>query len=230
MGNAAKILLFKPRQEVVSKPVRPNRPKNTDGIKYYTKLQVQLLRRTVRDQAVVSATKGNKTQIKEWMVIDLLTSTGLRVSEAADLRCGDIKSGYGQSAVFVRDGKGGKSRTIQVPESLKRHLNSYLAWKRTLAEATGVDDYVFVGQRGPWTTQAIQQIIKKILKLLGLYESGKSVHSLRHSYAVELYRKDKDLRAVQKQLGHSNVQTTTIYADTLDEDIQRQVKGLWNGI
>ena len=162
----------------------------SDGIKYYTKLQIQLLRRTVRDQAVVSATKGNKTQIKEWMAIDLITSTGLRVSEAADLRCGDIKSGYGQSAVFVRNGKGGKSRTIQVPESLKRHLNSYIAWKRTLNEATGVDDYVFVGQRGPWTAQAIQQIIKKYLKALDLYEAGKSAHSLRHSYAVELYRKE----------------------------------------
>lgn len=227
MGNAAKILPFKPREEVVSKPVRTNRLKNTDGIKYYTKLQIQLLRRTVRDQAVVSATKGNKTQIKEWMVIDLITSTGLRVSEAANLRCGDIKSGYGQSAVYVRDGKGGKSRTIQAPESMKRHLNSYLTWKRTQDEATGVDDYVFVGQRGPWTAQAIQQIIKKYLKALNLYESGKSVHALRHSYAVELYRKDKDLRAVQKQLGHSSVQTTTIYADVLDEDIEKQIKNMW---
>lgn len=230
MANAAKILMFVPKEKTVSKTARPHRPKNTDGVKYYSKLQIRLLRRTVRDQAVVSATKGNKTHIKEWMVVDLISSTGLRVSESANLRCGDIKSGYGQCAIFVRQGKGGKSRTVQIPDSLKRHLNSYLTWKGTQGEATGVDDYVFVGQRGPWTAQAIQQIIKKYLKALGLYESGKSVHALRHSYATELYRKNKNLRAVQKQLGHSSIQSTQIYVDVLDDDLQDQVRGMWNGI
>ncbi len=65
------------------------------------------------------------------------------------------------------------------------------------------------------------------LKALGLYESGKSVHALRHSYALELYRQERDLRAVQKQLGHASVQTTQVYADVTQEDIQGQIKGLW---
>ncbi len=55
------------------------------------------------------------------------------------------------------------------------------------------------------------------------------MHALRHSYAVEIYRKEKDLRALQKQLGHSTTQTTEIYADVLTEDIQRQLKNLWGG-
>lgn len=50
----------------------------------------------------------------------------------------------------------------------------------------------------------------------------------RHSYAVELYSKGKDLRAVQKQLRHASIQSTIVYADVTDETIGEQLKGLWN--
>jgi integrase/recombinase XerD len=83
-------------------------------------------------------------------------------------------------------------------------------------------------QRGAWTSQAIQLIVKKYLKQLGLYERGKSVHSLRHSYAVKLYAVERDLRAVQKQLRHVSIQSTMVYADVTDEAIGDQIKGLWN--
>jgi site-specific recombinase XerD len=129
--------------------------------------------------------------------------------------------------MFVRDGKGSKSRTVQIPDSLKKHLRQFLAWKQTRGETTGHDDHLFLGQRGPWTSQAVQQLVKKYLKALGLYESEKSVHALRHSYAVEFYRQEKDLRALQKQLGHSSIQTTQIYADVTVQDIQKQIRGLW---
>jgi integrase/recombinase XerD len=215
-----------PKKEV--KPEKKQRIKNVDGIKYFNEKQIKLLRRTVRDQAELDAQKDKVTGIREWLVIDLLTCTGLRVSEAADLRCGDLKLGYAESKIFVRDGKGGVSGHVVVPESLKRHLKGFLAWKEKLGELTGEDDYLFVGQRGAWTSQAIQQIVKKYLKQLGLYENGKSVHALRHSYGVELYSREKDLRAVQKQLRHRSIQSTLIYADVTEEDIQNQLKGLWN--
>jgi site-specific recombinase XerD len=161
------------------------------------------------------------------MAIDLLTSTGMRVSEAADFRCGDVRAGYGESSVFVRNGKGGKSRTIEIPESLKKHLKGFLSWKVSTGDPVGEDDFLFIGQRGPWTAQAIQQIVKKHLKNLHLYRPGMSAHSLRHSFAVEVYSVEKDLLAVKKLLGHTSLQTTQIYADVLTEDVQRQVKGLW---
>ena len=204
------------------------RIKNIDGIKYFNKSQIRLIRRTVRDKAEHDLTKKKVTAVREWLVIDILTSTGVRVSEAANLRCGDLKVGYAQSEIFIRNGKGARSRTIQIPESLKKHINRFLKWKSAQSESVKSDAYLFVGQRGHWTSQAIQQIVKKYLKLLDLYESGKSVHALRHSYAVELYRREKDLRAVQKQLGHSSIQTTQIYADVTKEDIQGQIKNFWN--
>jgi site-specific recombinase XerD len=200
---------------------------NIDGIKYYSDQQIKLLRRTIRDQAALDLERGQVTAIREWMTVDLITSSGLRVSEAANIRCGDLKAGYGESALFVRDGKGAKSRTVQIPDALKRHLKQFVVWKASRGEPTGPDDYLFIGQRGPWTAQAIQFLVKKYLKALGLYENEKSVHALRHSYAVEFYRQERDLRALQKQLGHSSIETTQIYADVTAQDIQKQIRGLW---
>ena len=211
-----------------SGPKKKQRVKNVDGIKYFNEKQIKLLRRTVRDQAELDIQKGKVTAVKEWVVVDLLTCTGLRVSEAANVRCGDLKLGYAESKIFVRDGKGGICGHVVIPESLKKHLKSFITWKEKNRESTGDNDHLFIGQRGAWSAQAIQQIVKKYLKQLGLYENGKSVHALRHSYGVELYSKEKDLRAVQKQLRHRSIQSTLIYADVTAEDIQNQVKGLWN--
>jgi len=223
-GNIIKL----PFPQKGDKPERKQRIKNVDGVKYFNEKQIKLLRRTVRDRAELDAQKGKVTAIREWMAIDLLTCTGLRVSEAANIRCGDLKLGYAESKIFVRDGKGGISGHVVVPDSLKKHLKSFLSWKEKIGEPMGEDDHLFIGQRGAWTSQAIQQIVKKYLKQLGLYENGKSVHALRHSYGVELYSKEKDLRAVQKQLRHRSIQSTLIYADVTAEDIQNQLKGLWN--
>ncbi|BBO75850.1 hypothetical protein DSCW_32670 [Desulfosarcina widdelii] len=209
------------------KTPRPSR--NVDGVKYFTAPQIRLLRRTVRDVAELDHQKGNLTGVREWMVIDLLTCTGLRVSEAANLRCGDVKAGYGESAIFVRNGKDAINGHVIIPESLKKHLKAFIRWKTANREPTAPDDFLFIGQRGPWTPQAIQLIVKKYLRRLELYEPGKSVHALRHSYGVELYSRQKDLRAVQKQLRHVSIQSTLIYADVTREELAAQVKGLWGG-
>lgn len=227
MQNTAQILPFKLKQQLPKQSRKKRQPANPDSVKYFTKQQIQLLRRTVRNQAKLAAEKKNVTNIKEWLVVDILTCTGIRVSEVVDLRCGDLKLGYGQSSLFIRNGKGSKSRQVEIPAALKRHLKNFISWKSTKGEATDLDSHVFIGQRGNWGPQAVQQLVKKYLKKLGLYEKGKSVHALRHSYAVEFYRKEKDLRALQKQLGHSTSQVTEIYASILTEDIQRQLKNLW---
>lgn len=223
-GKIIKLVLPKKAEN----PEKKQRIKNVDGVKYWNEKQIKLLRRTVRDQAELDVQKGGVTAVREWLAVDLLTCTGLRVSEAANVRCGDLKLGYAESKIFVRDGKGGISGHVVVPDSLKKHLKNFLSWKEKIGEPTEENDHLFVGQRGAWTSQAIQQIVKKYLKQLGLYENGKSVHALRHSYGVELYSKEKDLRAVQKQLRHRSIQSTLIYADVTAEDIQNQVKGLWN--
>ena len=224
--DSGRVIQF-PGTRQMSSQEQSHKITNIDGMKYYSDQQIKLLRRTVRDRAALDLERNQVTAIREWMAVDLITSSGIRVSEAANVRCGDVKAGYGESALFVRDGKGAKSRTVQIPDALKRHLKQFVVWKASRGEPTGPDDFLFIGQRGPWTAQAIQFLVKKYLKALGLYENEKSVHALRHSYAVEFYRQEKDLRALQKQLGHSSIETTQIYADVTAEDIQKQIRGLW---
>ena len=206
---------------------RPARRLTADGPKYFPQPPIKLIRRTARDDAQLALAKGQVTGVRVWMLIDLLTYSGLREAEAKDLRIGDLRLGYGEAAIYVVCGKGGRSRTVQIPQSLKVHLNAFIRWKVQRGEPVGEGDRLFWGQRGPWTVAGVQEAVKRVLRDCGLYERGKSVHALRHSYAVALYRQERDLRAVQKQLGHADISTTQIYADVLDEDIQAQLKGLW---
>jgi integrase/recombinase XerD len=224
MNPKSNVIEF-PRHQPKRHKARPT----SDGPKFFTQQQIMALRRRAKDAAELARHKGAVTAVREWLLIDLLTCTGVRAAEAADIRCGDIRAAYGQCALFIRNGKGGRARTIEIPDSLKRHLKSFLAWKQEQGEPTAQDDPLFVGQRGPWKASAVQQAVKKHLRELGIYERGKAAHSLRHSYATELYRREHDIRTVQRQLGHASVYTTQIYADVTPEDIQRQVKGLWGG-
>ncbi len=84
-----------------------------------------------------------------------------------------------------------------------------------------------MGCRGPLTAQGLQPIWKRAVKLAGL-PAGLSIHSARHTLAVRLLRKTKNLRQVQKQLGHSSPATTAnMYADVSFEDMQAGVSGLY---
>ena len=201
--------------------------KNLDGVKYFSKSEIRQIRRYARNESDLAKTKGNITAIKNWMIIDLLTSSGCRSFECANLKIGDLKITRGKSEIFFR-GKAGICGTTIIPISLKRHLRQFLKFKESIGEGIKPDEFLFKGQRGPISAQGIQLVVKKILKKLNLWEKGVSAHSLRHSYAVQLYAKEKDLRAVQKSLRHVSVQSTIIYADVTKEEIAEQVKGLWN--
>ena len=93
MKNNKVVSLYNTRQKQKTQQARRKSIKNIDGIKYFNKSQIRLIRRTVRDKAELDINRGKITSIREWLVIDILTSTGVRVSEAANLRCGDLKIG-----------------------------------------------------------------------------------------------------------------------------------------
>ena len=200
-----RVIYLRTEKRVESDPGhKPKKPVNIDGIKYFTEQQIRMLRRSVRDRANSHESKGLVTGIREWMVIDLLTSSGVRVSEAANVRCGDLKIGYSECELFVRHGKGARSRHIQIPKSLKQHLKRYLTWKQRQGEPVRKDDHLLVGQRGPWTSQAIQQLVKKHLKALGLYEAGKResskvVRRVQHSCMRACKRESS--KDVRKRIG-----------------------------
>ena len=155
LEQSAKVISFPSEQSVKRTRKSGGRVRSVDGIKYFNEKQIKMIRRAVRDQAEMDIKKGQVTAIREWMVIDLLTCTGLRVSEAANLCCGDLTIGYTESKIYIREGKGHVSGHVVINDAVKKHLKAFIAWKQQQGEQTGEDDYLFVGQRGVWTSQAI---------------------------------------------------------------------------
>ena len=189
--------------------------------KFLTEDEVQKLRKTCKDAADLAKSKGQLNAIRAWMIIDLALQAGLRVGEISNLEIKDLFIEKGHSHIHIRQGKGNKSRLITIGDSLRNHLRRYLKDRKSKSQN------LFISERSDkMTTSAIQKVVKKAMKLAGL-PAQYSVHSLRHTYATLLYRSSgNNLRLVQQQLGHSSVQTTTVYANVMSEDVERAVNGI----
>jgi site-specific recombinase XerD len=210
-----------------------------DRTKYMTEPEVRELRRVVESKAHADLATGRTTWPRFWMALDLAVSAGLRVSEIAGLRIGNLHlngignlnsnhSNNGEARMRVL-GKGQKVRDVFISSGLMKHLSNYLLWKRLLEEPMEPEAFVLVSShRKPYSPRTLQYAFKECLKEAGL-PLHYSIHACRHSYGTILYRKTKNLRLVQKQLGHSSITTTTVYADVSAEEAVEAVNGLFEG-
>ena len=153
-------------------------------------------------------------------LLEVLYSSGLRVSELCGLKLSNIASDQGFMKVL---GKGNKERLVPVGREALKHLNFYLSAVRGhLDIKPGSEDLAFLSQRGrPLSRITVFTTIKKTAALAGLRKTV-SPHTLRHSFATHLIEGGADLRAVQEMLGHASITTTEIYTH-LDRDYLRQV-------
>ena len=161
------------------------------------------------------------------VVVGLLA--GLRVGEMRLLDWGDIWQGMRSHRVRVRRGKGGKARTVFVPQQLIDFLEQFRGWSMQSGFPTGSDDPLFPSWSRPGsrlTTRALENAFLRVLHMAGL--NGHSIHDLRHTYATHLWLSSRrDLRLVQDQLGHASAQTTLIYIGTLDAAIAEAVNTIY---
>ncbi len=195
-------------------------------IRYLTAEELTRLRRHAEARGLQARERGTVGAVRAWALLDTLLSSGLRASEVAALRVGDCLLGYGQASLLVRQGKGGKTREVFIPQELKAHLKAFLPWKRACGEDVSDDAPVFVGQRGPLTRNGVWRVVKSLMGAVGL-DPRYATHSCRHTYATHLYRAcGGDLEVVQEQLGHASIKTTTIYAKVTKEDKARAADAL----
>ena len=153
-------------------------------------------------------------------ILEVLYSSGLRVSELTDLRLSNVYADQG----FVRvTGKGNKERLVPIGRDALKHVGSYLQGIRChLDIQPGHEDFVFLNKRGTKLSRVmIFNIIKAAADQAGVRKSI-SPHTFRHSFATHLIEGGADLRAVQEMLGHESITTTEIYTH-LDRDYLRQV-------
>ena len=153
-------------------------------------------------------------------MIEMLYSSGLRVSELVELKKSQIFIEVGFLKVV---GKGNKERLVPIGKAALHYLKLYEEHVRThQTPGKGHEEYVFLNRRGQKLTRVmVFLIIKKTAVQAGIQKSI-SPHTFRHSFATHLIEGGADLRAVQEMLGHESITTTEIYTH-LDRDYLRQV-------
>lgn len=170
------------------------------------------------DFANADKAKGRQTWQVRWMLVHLAFYSGLRVSEISKLQLKDVYLQTKAPYLFVRQGKRGKDRDVYIDRNLVKHLKEFIQLKKLLNQSTEPDSYLFSGHgEKQITTTALTMSFKAAVLKAGLRDNL-SIHSARHTYATVLYHKTKNLRYVQKQLGHAGINMTSLYADVMPEE------------
>ncbi len=200
-----------------------------DRSKYLTLEEVKQLLKTARYLAQTGLLYGHSIPVRDYFIIHLALETGLRVSEIAQLNCGDIYIDQSTALLVVRKGKGNKKRLVRFNSEFKQHYEEYLDWKKTLGEPTGSADPLVISSHtgGHMTSRAFEKVFKKVAAKAKLPEHY-SIHCCRHTYACFLLKASKwNLRLVQKQLGHSKITTTQVYADVMNPELTKSLEKLY---
>lgn len=151
---------------------------------------------------------NNKYDYRNKAMLELMYSSGLRISELINLTIYDIN--INENLVRVM-GKGNKERIIPIDDYATKYLNIYINEYRPLLYKKNLNDYLFLNSRG---NKISRQAMFKILKQIAIKKNIKtdfSPHTLRHSFATHMLENGADLRSIQELLGHSNISTTQIY-------------------
>lgn len=144
------------------------------------------------------------TNEKHWLLISLMYSSGLRVSEVVRIRACDIDLTH--MTLMVRQGKGKKDRMTIFSERQRVLIQKYLRGK------SGSDFIVESATRPgkPLSVRTLQRVVERAIRKAGILIRA-SAHTLRHSFATHLLEGGTDIRYIQKLLGHEHIRTTTTY-------------------
>ncbi|MFH1802993.1 MAG: site-specific tyrosine recombinase/integron integrase [archaeon] len=149
--------------------------------------------------------------VKSRLIVSLLYSTGLRVSELVNLKVSDLN--LEDKTGWVRRGKGSKDRLFVMSDGLSKELAEYFDGRGKQNE------YVF-SKIKPLTTRNIQKIIKGARERAGIKKKT-TPHTLRHSFATHLLEQGIDIRVIQAMLGHSSLSTTQVYTHISSEQLKK---------
>lgn len=155
------------------------------------------------------------------IMIQLFLVTGLRVSEMKNLKWRDINLMTGQLKVV--EGKGSKDRMLYIGEETIEVLET---WREKQVEKHGVCEYVFTNRnKGAINERDIRRIVTDYSVKAGINKHV-TPHTLRHTFATTLLSECKNIRLVQKALGHEDLSTTMIYTHIVDEEFENAMKGI----
>ncbi|MDP8204225.1 MAG: tyrosine recombinase [Candidatus Tenebribacter mawsonii] len=159
----------------------------------------------------------SKFGIRNRAILELIYSSGLRISEIANSRIGQIDLAEKQIRII---GKGNKERIVPISSKAKIAIRNYMK-TRDQFRSRFSDDTFFLSKSGrPLSSNEIREILSRYLNLVAKTK-GYSPHTIRHSFATHLLARGADLRAVQEMLGHANLSTTEIYTHLTIKDLKK---------
>ncbi|HSV56814.1 MAG TPA: tyrosine recombinase [Magnetospirillaceae bacterium] len=183
----------------------PDPARDVDGLPAGRPLPRFLFEDEMKD--LIESIPGNGfTEARDRALLELLYSTGCRVSEAAGLRLDDVDPKKGSARVT---GKGRKERVVFLSRSAMEALAAWLPFRQAKAGTDG--NWLFVNARGgKLSTRGIAWLLDRRAASLGMARRV-SPHAFRHSFATHLVGRGADVRVVQELLGHASLSTTQIY-------------------
>ncbi|MDA2921763.1 tyrosine-type recombinase/integrase [Patescibacteria group bacterium AH-259-L07] len=180
--------------------------------------------------APLTIKQNNIIKFRDKAILELLFSTGLRVSELCSLKKEDINLDKSEFSVL---GKGRKYRLVFLSNQAKHWLKKYLEMRNDM------DPFLFIrhdraakkttkkkkktrytSASTGLTPRSVQRLVKKYAKVAGVTKKI-TVHSIRHSFATDLLSSGARMRAVQELLGHKNITTTQIYTHVTDQHLKK---------
>jgi site-specific recombinase XerD len=165
--------------------------------------------------ALLRAVEGSRDPERDRAIVLLLLDTGVRVSEAASLRIGDVDLAEGRCRVL---GKGGRERVVPIGRRARKALRAWMIHRRGVRD----DDSLFTGPAGHrLTARGLYQLIHRLAERAEL-QTRCSPHVLRHTFARSFLTNGGDVFSLQRILGHSpsSIQVTRRYVDLLDDDLR----------
>ena len=191
---------------------------NQNQIKIVNNLKVEkklpnVLTASYINRLLDSLPESSEKDIRDKAILELMYSSGLRVSEVSNLTSNSINK---NNSIRVL-GKGSKERVLPMTKRAYVSTKKYIETSRPKFENDKSKNYLFLGVRGG---QLSDREIRRIVK----FRTGTFPHSIRHTFATHLLEGGADLRIVQELLGHNDPSTTQIYTHVSKKQLQKKYK------
>ena len=191
---------------------------NQNQIKIVNNLKVEkklpnVLTASYINRLLDSLPDSSEKDIRDKAILELMYSSGLRVSEVSNLTINSINK---NNSIRVL-GKGSKERVLPMTKRAYVSTKKYIETSRPKFENDKSKNYLFLGIRGG---QLSDREIRRIVK----FRTGTFPHSIRHTFATHLLEGGADLRIVQELLGHNDPSTTQIYTHVSKKQLQKKYK------